>query len=115
MSEQTPTGNQAANATGPRQIHPSFFTAVNEYLDVTNAQARVHGLKGACMAILYAAARFNAHVYLHHASAAAADRKAFLDYMSDLYRRMCAHLSLGGQSPDEAGSSATFDEAVRTS
>jgi ABC-type multidrug transport system fused ATPase/permease subunit len=34
---------------------------------------------------------------------------------SDLYRRMCAHLSLGGESPDEAGSSATFDEAVGTS
>ena len=87
MSEQTPGGTQPANTNGPRQVDPSFFTAVNEYLDVTNSQARVHGLKGASMAILYAAARFNAHVYLYHASAAAADRTAFLDYMGTLYRR----------------------------
>ncbi len=33
---------------------------------------------------------------------------------SELYRRMCAHLSLG-QSFDDAGSSATADEALRTS
>ena len=32
MSEQTPGGNQPANASGPRQVDPSFFTAVNEYL-----------------------------------------------------------------------------------
>jgi hypothetical protein len=41
------------------------------------------------MASLYAAARFNAHVYLSHAgSDAGTDRKAFLDYMSTMYRRM---------------------------
>ena len=92
MSEQTDT--QAANAAAAdqqaqNQLDPAFFTVVNEYLELTNRQSKTQGLKRISMASLYAAARFNAHVYLSHAgSEAAADRKAFLDYMSTLYRRM---------------------------
>ena len=80
---------QAANDNAANQLDPAFFTCVNEYLEVTNRQSKQQGLKRISMASLYAAARFNAHVYLSHAgTSAATDRKAFLDYMSTMYRRM---------------------------
>jgi hypothetical protein len=89
MSEQTQAENQAANETAANQLDPAFFTVVNEYLELTNRQSKAQGLKRISMASLYAAARFNAHVYLAHAQGSAAnDRKAFLDYMTTLYRRM---------------------------
>ena len=89
MSEQTPNENQAANESAANQLDPAFFTVVNEYLELTNRQSKTQGLKRISMASLYAAARFNAHVYLAHAQGSAAnDRKAFLDYMSTMYRRM---------------------------
>jgi len=89
MSEQTPNENQAANESAANQLDPAFFTVVNEYLELTNRQSKTQGLKRISMASLYAAARFNAHVYLAHAQGSAAnDRKAFLDYMTTLYRRM---------------------------
>jgi len=51
--------------------------------------AKEHGLKRISMAALYAASRFNAHVYLTNAgSEAGKDRPAFLDYMTKLYRQM---------------------------
>ena len=89
MSEQTQAENQAANENAANQLDPAFFTVVNEYLELTNRQSKTQGLKRISMASLYAAARFNAHVYLAHAQGSAAnDRKAFLDYMTTLYRRM---------------------------
>ena len=89
MSEQTQAENQAANENAANQLDPAFFTVVNEYLELTNRQSKTQGLKRISMASLYAAARFNAHVYLAHAQGSAAnDRKAFLDYMSTMYRRM---------------------------
>jgi hypothetical protein len=93
MSEQT--DSQAANEAAAQQqqaanqLDPAFFTVVNEYLELTNRQSKEQGLKRISMASLYAAARFNAHVYLSHAGAqAGTDRKDFLDYMTTLYRRM---------------------------
>ena len=72
------------------QLDPAFFTAVNEYLELTNKQSRQHGLKRISLAALYAAARFNSHVYLSSVEPgqAAGDRTNFLDYMSTMYRRM---------------------------
>ena len=99
MSEQTQNETQAANENAANQLDPAFFTVVNEYLELTNRQSKTQGLKRISMASLYAAARFNAHVYLAHAQAnAATDRKAFLDYMSTMYRRMLnEHLDGLGQ------------------
>jgi hypothetical protein len=89
MSDQTQAENQAANENAANQLDPAFFTTVNEYLELTNRQSKTQGLKRISMASLYAAARFNAHVYLAHAQGSAAnDRRAFLDYMTTLYRRM---------------------------
>ena len=85
-------GAEAQPAPGngnPNDLDPQFFTCVNEFLDLTNKQAKVQGVKRISMACVYAAARFNAHVYLSQVGAdAAKDRKAFMDYMSTMYRRM---------------------------
>jgi hypothetical protein len=73
----------------PGELDPQFFAVCNEYLELTNKQSKEHGLKRISMASLYAAARFNAHVFLSNAGPEAGkDRQAFLDYMTDLYRRM---------------------------
>jgi phage terminase Nu1 subunit (DNA packaging protein) len=73
----------------PTQLDPAFFTCVNEYLELTTRQAKQQGLKRISMASLYAAARFNAVVYLASVGPnAAEERKGFLDYMGELYRRM---------------------------
>jgi hypothetical protein len=78
-----------AQAPKPGELDPQFFTVCNEYLELTNRQSKEHGLKRISMASLYAAARFNAHVFLSNAgSDAPKERTAFLDYMTDLYRRM---------------------------
>ena len=86
MSNENET--QAANENAANQLDPAFFTVVNEYLELTNRQSKQQGLKRISMASLFAAARFNAHVYLTHATKPGDDRKDFLDYMTTMYRRM---------------------------
>jgi hypothetical protein len=89
QNESQSANEAAAQQQAANQLDPAFFTVVNEYLELTNRQSKTQGLKRISMASLFAAARFNAHVYLSHAgSSAAADRKDFLDYMTTLYRRM---------------------------
>ena len=102
---QTPIQTEAPGSSG---LDPAFFTCVNEYLELTNRQSKVQGLKRISMASMFAAARFNAHVYLANAGAnAAAERKDFLDYMSTLYRRMLnEHLDgLGAERGIDVGES----------
>lgn len=70
------------------QVDPAFFEAVNEYIDIANKQSKTHGLKRVSAASLYAAARFNAHAYIGFERDASGSRTEFLDYMTDLYRRM---------------------------
>ena len=92
----------------PKQMDPAFFNCVNEYLELTNRQSKEQGLKRISMASMYAASRFNAHVYMATAGARAAeDRKGFLDYMTQLYRRMLnEHLdSLGAERGVDVGES----------
>lgn len=87
--ETTSQSAQAANDSAANQLDPAFFSCVNEFLELSNRQSKEQGLKRISMASMYAAARFNAHVYLAHAGKdASADRKAFLDYMGTMYRRM---------------------------
>ena len=62
--EQAQQEALAQPAAADNQLDPAFFTAVNEYLELTNKQSRQHGLKRISLASMYAAARFNAHVYL---------------------------------------------------
>ncbi|HWS78474.1 MAG TPA: DUF3144 domain-containing protein [Thermomonas sp.] len=77
-------------ADNPNQLDPAFFACVNEYLELTNKQSHQHGLKRISLASVYAAARFNAHVFLSSVEPgqAAGDRSNFLDYMGTMYRRM---------------------------
>lgn len=74
----------------PNNLDPAFFDCVNEYLEVTNRQAQKHGVKRTSLSSMFAAARFNAHVYLLSVKPihAAGERKDFLDYMTTMYRRM---------------------------
>ena len=107
MTEQTqnPSPTETPSASG---LDPAFFTCVNEYLELTNRQSKQQGLKRTSMASLFAAARFNAHVYLANAGAnASAERKDFLDYMSTMYRRMLnEHLDgLGAERGVDVGES----------
>ncbi|GHB96588.1 DUF3144 domain-containing protein [Thermomonas carbonis] len=97
--QQTQAAADTAGQTrnGP---DPKFFDCVNEYLELTNKQSREYGEKRISLASMYAAARFNAHVYLVSVKPihAAGERKDFLDYMSTMYRRMLnEHLDGMGQ------------------
>ena len=88
---------QAGNTNA---LDPGFFECVNEFLEVTNRQSQQHGVKRISLASMFAAARFNSHVYLMSVKPihAAAERKDFLDYMSAMYRRMLnEHLDGLGQ------------------
>ena len=94
--------------TNPNRIDQAFFTCVDEYLDLTNKQSKQQGIKRINMASMFAAARFNAHVYLVNTGAnAAAERKDFLDYMSTIYRRMLNENldSLGAERGIDVGES----------
>ena len=79
-----------ADAGNPNNLDPAFFNSVNEYLGLTNRQSREHGLKRISLASMYAAARFNSHVFLSSVEPgqAAGDRANFLDYICTMYRRM---------------------------
>ena len=90
----------AADAQNQNQVDPAFFDTVNEYLELTNKQSKQHGEKRISLASMYAAARFNAHVYLANVKPihAAGERQDFLDYMTTMYRRMLnEHLDGLGQ------------------
>ena len=83
-------GQTVADQQNAQQFPPQFFECVNQYLELTNKQAQQYGEKNISLSALFAAARFNAHVYLTSVKpiAAAEERTAFLDYMSTMYRRM---------------------------
>jgi len=87
MTEDTQDQAQQA-APKPHELDPKFFAVCNEYLELTNKQAKEHGLKRISLASLYAAARFNSHVFLSTSNNIAVERDTFLNYMTDLYRRM---------------------------
>ncbi len=89
MSNETQDAAQRASEQHP-QIDPAFFTCVNEQLELANNQAnRGHGLRRISLASLHAAARFNAHAFIDEMQdKAAGQRPMFLDYMTDLYRKL---------------------------
>lgn len=86
--EQAQQGQQ--DQQGGQKIDPAFFEAVNAYLAVSDEQTRKFGVKQACMAMNFAAARHSAHMYLVSVQPikAAEERTGFLDYMSTMFRRM---------------------------
>lgn len=91
MQEKAQQDTQPQPEAGnPNGMDPLFFECVNEYLEVTNRQSQQYGLKRISLASMFAASRFNAHVYLASVKPihAASERKDFLEYMSTMYRRM---------------------------
>ncbi|MBV2209399.1 MAG: DUF3144 domain-containing protein [Thermomonas sp.] len=110
---QNSAEQQAATQNG-QQFPPQFFDCVNEYLELTNKQSQQYGEKNISLAALFAAARFNAHVFLASVKpiAAAEERAPFLDYMSTMYRRMLnEHLDgMGEERGIDVGDSELADE-----
>lgn len=87
-------------ATMPPKVDPMFFTCVNEYLELTHRQMQQFGDKRISLASMFAAARFNTHVFLSNIEPdrVPGERTDFLDYMTNLYRRMLnEHLDGLGQ------------------
>lgn len=84
MSEKV---KPSAVAAPGANVDSALFTCVNEYLEVTNRQAKQHGTKRVSFAALYAASRYNVHAFLHGVKALPGNREEFIDYMADLYRR----------------------------
>ena len=114
-SQNQANENQAPPQDGPRanRIDPEFFSSINEFLELAHKQAARHGPKRVSLAALYGAARFNALVYLDAANGeAGAQRTAFLDYMTGLYRRVLnEHLdSLGAEHGIDVGESELAEE-----
>ena len=67
-----------------------FFEAANEYLDIARRQAEASGVNRASIASLFAIARFSSHVFMGTVplQALAANRTAWLDHTTLLFRRM---------------------------
>ena len=111
MSDDTQPAQPAPQVP---QIDPAFFDCVNEQLELANNQAnRGNGLRRISLASLHATARFNAHAFLDEMQAnAAAQRTGFLDYMTDLYRRLLNdHLdTLGAARGIDVGESELAEE-----
>ena len=67
-----------------------FFASVNEYLDVTRKQSTESGPQRPSVASMFAAARFNAYVFIGTVppNSVAEHRTAWLDHSTTLFRRM---------------------------
>ena len=68
----------------------AFFASVNEYLDLTRKQSTESGPQRPSVASMFAAARFNAYVFIGTVppNAVGANRQAWLDHTTTLFRRM---------------------------
>ena len=78
-----------AEDTTPKSEH-DFFASVNEYLDVTRKQSTESGPQRPSVASMFAAARFNAYVFIGTVppNSVAEHRTAWLDHSTTLFRRM---------------------------
>jgi hypothetical protein len=72
----------------PVALPPQLHACVNDFLDLANAMQSNIKYDAISASILYAAARYNVHGYVQQGDDAWFSRKEFVDYMSDLYRRM---------------------------
>ena len=112
-SQSQPGVGGQDQATPRKHVDEAFFTCVNQFVKVANDTAQQAGPQRVSVASLYAAARFNAHVYLGTTPAAQIPerRTEFLDNMGKLYRRMLnQHLdSLGEEHKINVGESELKD------
>lgn len=74
--------------TKPVALPPQLHACVNDFLAQANAMQSEHKYDAISASILYAAARYNVHGYVQQGDAAYFSREQFVDYMTDLYKRM---------------------------
>lgn len=121
MADDTQNPQTPPNIGAP-PLDPAFFEVVNKFVHLANRQGGIHGIKRTSFAALYGVARYNAHTYIGLETDVPGTRAQFLDYMTDLYRRMLnEHLdALGaergvdvGQSELAAGDAAIAERQAR--
>jgi hypothetical protein len=103
MAEDTQTPQTPPDFDAP--MDPAFFEVVNKFVQLANRQGGIHGLKRTSFAALYGVARYNAHTYIGVETDVPNSRAGFLDYMTNLYRRMLnEHLdALGAERGMDVG------------
>ena len=69
-------------------LPPELHACVNEFLAQANSLHATHKYDAVSASILYAAARYNVHGFVHQGDAKWFTREEFVAYMTDLYRRM---------------------------
>ena len=72
----------------PVRLPAELHTCVNAFLAQANELQKGNPYDAVSASILYAAARYNVHGFVHQGDAARVDRAEFVGYMTDLYRRM---------------------------
>jgi hypothetical protein len=72
----------------PVALPPQLNSCVNDFLAQANEMKQTQSYDAISASILYAAARYNVHGYVHQGDGAWFKRSEFVDYMTDLYRRM---------------------------
>lgn len=74
--------------TKPVALPPQLHACVNDFLAQANAMHATRKYDAISASILYAAARYNVHGFVQQGDAAYFTREQFVEYMTDLYRRM---------------------------
>ena len=72
----------------PVALPPQLHACVNDFLSLANDMKKNQPYDAISASILYAAARYNVHGFVQQGDGAWFNRSDFVDYMSDLYRRM---------------------------
>jgi len=72
----------------PVALPPQLHACVNDFLSQANEMQKTQPYDAISASILYAAARYNVHGYVHQGDDKVFSREAFVGYMTDLYRRM---------------------------
>ena len=82
---------------------PELHACVNEFLNHANTLHKNYTYDSVSASILYAAARYNVHGFLQQGDARYFSREDFIDYMTQLYRRMLdENLDKGTTNPSSA-------------
>ena len=69
-------------------LPPEFFTLADRFIEVANANVKVHGLPIVSAAFTFAAARFNGHAAVAMHPEAGPARDAIIAVLVDQYRDM---------------------------
>jgi hypothetical protein len=72
----------------PVALPPQLHACVNDFLSQANEMQKTQKFDAISASILYAAARYNVHGFVNQGDGAWFKRSEFVDYMTDLYRRM---------------------------